>query len=88
MRRFLAQCKFYSIVLNYREQNAQSANFFKDIQNTGRALDAGLHALIDEEKRRGPEGLGIVKKMAAKEEAKAKKAVRVPRDMSWMGAVD
>jgi hypothetical protein len=35
-----------------------------------------LHALIDEEKRRGPEGLGIVKKMTTKEEAKAKKAVR------------
>eukprot|EP00730_Choanoeca_flexa_P004847 TRINITY_DN11819_c4_g1_i5.p1 TRINITY_DN11819_c4_g1~~TRINITY_DN11819_c4_g1_i5.p1 ORF type:complete len:1165 (+),score=413.54 TRINITY_DN11819_c4_g1_i5:208-3702(+) len=75
VRRFTAQAKFYEIVYHYREQMAASANFFKDIQGTGRQLHAGLQALVDEEKRRGPEGLGIIKKMTSKEEAKAKKAL-------------
>jgi myosin heavy subunit len=75
VRRFVARSKFLRIRQIYRDQLATAANFIQDIKTNGATLFSAQQTLIEEEKRRGPEGLGIIKKLAKKEEAKLKKAM-------------
>lgn len=75
VRRFVARSKFLRVRREYRDQLATAANFIQDIKTNGNILFSAQQTLIEEEKRRGPEGLGLVKKVTKKEEEKMKKAM-------------
>ncbi|EGD81714.1 hypothetical protein PTSG_02425 [Salpingoeca rosetta] len=72
-RRFIARCRYVPMLQKYHDQMASIANFLVDVRSSSGEIHDNLQTLISEEKRRGPKGLGLLKEVSAKDEAKAKK---------------
>lgn len=72
VRTFIARAKYVRQVRRYRDECAQTTTFMNMISRKAMQTFSALQTIADEEERRGPTGLGIVKVEKKKKKQKAK----------------
>ena len=73
VRGMLAKKQYKAMLVRFQDETAQSVTMLAGLSQMSEQSFSAQMALLDEESRRGPEGLGLVKKAKKKPKAKKKR---------------